>query len=70
MPTPDSVSKGECQTMLSFRLIVSQIFRQQLLRYINIYCLVGLVNPADFQTRRSGGVPSATLAKIVALEYI
>lgn len=68
MPRPASVPEGVISVSTCFRPIGSQILR--LLKYENIYSLEGFVviNPADFQTSRSGGVPWATLAKIRASE--
>lgn len=55
--------------MHSFRVIVSQILSQQFLRYENLYsCGSVVVNPLYRETRRFGGVPWATVAKIMDLD--
>lgn len=56
------------QSAPSFRLIGSQILRQQLFKvfkYIQ-FCKTVIINPGDPQTRVSGDVPWVTAAKIRA----
>ena len=50
-----------------FRLIGSQNFRQQILKYVNIYSPV-VQNLLCIRARQSGGVPGQQLEKSKALD--